>query len=81
MWHPLYKESEGLIEAMKRLKLLGIPVLPVYDSLIVSAAAQGVTERTLSEVFERRFGVDFVFEVSKNNYCTSLNNIKKIINY
>jgi hypothetical protein len=63
----MYKESQGVIETMKRLQVSGIPALPVHDSLIVPAAAQGVTEKTVLEVFKGRFGVDFKVNVSQKS--------------
>ena len=63
----MYEESQGVIETMKRLKVSGIPALPVHDSLIVPAAVQEITNKTLLDVFKGSFGLDFKVNVSRKN--------------
>lgn len=60
----MFRESEAIIQTMLALVAVGIPSLPVHDSLIVPASAQDLAVTTLTAAYKEVVGVVPVVEVN-----------------
>ena len=63
--HLMHEESEAVIKTMSTLSSLGIPALPVHDSIIVPKSAAELATNALVETLEGKFGVAFKVSVSR----------------
>ena len=61
----MHEESEAVIKTMSTLSSLGIPALPVHDSIIVPRSAAELATNVLVETLEGKFGVAFKVSVSR----------------
>ena len=61
----MHEESEAVIETMSTLSSLGIPALPVHDSIIVPKSAAELATNALVETLEGKFGVAFKVSISR----------------
>jgi hypothetical protein len=60
----MFRESEAIIQTMLALVAVGIPSLPVHDSLIIPASAQDLAVATLTAAYKEVVGVAPVVEVN-----------------
>ena len=63
--HLMHDESEAVIKTMSTLSSLGIPALPVHDSIIVPKSAAELATNALVETLEGKFGVAFKVSISR----------------
>ncbi|MDG1319905.1 MAG: hypothetical protein P8P84_21720 [Paracoccaceae bacterium] len=63
--HLMHEESEAVIKTMSILSSLGMPALPVHDSIILPRSAVELATNVLVETLEGKFGVAFKVSVSR----------------
>ena len=61
----MHEESEAVIKTMSTLSSLGIPALPVHDSIIVPRSAAELATNVLVGTLEGKFGVPFKVSISR----------------
>jgi|GEM_PF-5991290 len=61
----MHEESEAVIKTMSILSSLGMPALPVHDSIILPRSAVELATNVLVETLEGKFGVAFKVSVSR----------------
>ena len=72
-YRQMYEESCLLVDILLRLMDQGVVALPVHDCILIGQQNMTIAEQTMKELFEGRFGIEAVVDVSFPTSTITLN--------